>query len=330
MKTRKLGWTDLELSTIGIGTYAIGGKWQFGWGEQDDNESVDAILRSIDLGVNWVDTAPAYGMGHAEDVLGDALKKMPKKPIVATKCGFLWDQSGQVFFSLKKNVIREEVENSLRRLKLDVIDLYQIHWPNPNSDLEEAWTEISKLVKDGKIRYAGVCNFSVEQLRRVDPIHRVASLQPPYSMLKRDIEGELLAYCNEKNIGVVVYSPLQQGLLTGTFSKERLSKLPADDVRHRNDDEHRHFVEPEFTINLDFVNKLKPIAAKRGITTGQLALAWTLARPEVTSAIVGARRAIQIEETAVGGNHELSQAELAAIQILLSEREKAIASALRS
>ena len=324
MKTRRLGWTDLELSTIGIGTYAIGGKWQYGWGAQDDNDSIGTIRRSVDLGINWIDTAPAYGRGHAEELIGEALPQLSEKPIIATKCGFLWKENGELYFSLNADAIRKDLEDSLRRLKIDHIDLYQIHWPNPDSGIEEAWHEISKMVKEGKIRYAGVCNFSVDQLKRIEPIHRVASLQPPYSMLKREIETDLLNYCKEKNIGVVVYSPLQQGILTGTFSKERMQGLPDDDVRLRNDDEHRHFHEPEFSINLEFVNQLKPIAEKNGRTVSELAIAWTLLRREVTSSIVGARKPSQIEQTASAGDWDLSAEDAAKVSKLLTERDAAI------
>jgi len=314
MRTRKLGWTDLNLTVVGLGTWAIGGGgWKYGWGPQDDRESKAAILRALELGINWIDTAPVYGLGHAEEIVGETLKELSDRPIIATKCGRAWDKDGNIFGRLKGESIRAEVEASLRRLKVDVIDLYQIHWPDPDEDIEEAWGTIADLVREGKVRYAGVSNFNVEQLRRIQPIHPVASLQPPYSMLRRDVEEELLGYCAEKDIGVIVYSPMQKGLLTGKFSRERVRSLPEDD--HRRGDP--NFQEPRLSINLKLVEGLRAIAEKRGRTVAQLAIAWVLRRPEVTAAIVGARRPSQIEETAPAGDWALSEEDIAAIDALL-------------
>ena len=321
MQTRKLGWTDLNLTTIGLGTWAIGGgNWKYSWGPQDDKESISTIRHALGLGINWIDTAPVYGLGHSEEVVGKAIKELRSKPIIATKCGRVWDKNGNVFGRLKKESICSEVEASLKRLKIDVIDLYQIHWPDPDGDVEEAWGAMANLVKEGKIRYAGVSNFSVEQLTRIQLIHPVASLQPPYSMIKRGIEEEFLDYCSANNIGVVVYSPMQKGLLAGRFSRKRVQDLPGDD--HRREDP--HFQEPELSINLELVENLYPIAEKNGMTIAQLSIAWVLRRSEITAAIVGARHPSQIEETVAAGEWVLSREDVSAIDMLLNKRRKAL------
>jgi len=321
MQTNRLGWTDLELTTIGLGTWAMGGGgWSFAWGPQDDEESISTIHRTIELGINWIDTAPVYGLNHAEKVVGKALKGLKEKPIIATKCGRVWDEDGNISGCLKKDSIHSEVEESLGRLGIDVIDLYQIHWPIPDEDIEEAWGAIADLIREGKVRYGGVSNFSVEQLKRIHPIHPVASIQPPYSILVRDIEHELLSFCEENNIGVIAYSPMQKGLLTGTFTSERMQNLPEDDHRRRDP----MFQEPELSNNLAFVEKLYSIAEKKGKTVAQLAISWVLRRPEVTAAIVGARHPFQIEETVVAGELMLSKEDIVAIDILLDERKKSL------
>ena len=320
MRIRKLGWTDLNLSTIGLGTWAIGGgKWKFSWGPQDDRESISTIRRALELGINWIDTAAVYGLGHSEEIVGKAIRGLRDRPIIATKCERVWDKDGNIFGRLKKESIRSEVEASLKRLKIEVIDLYQIHWPEPDKDIEEAWTTLGDLIKEGKIRYAGVSNFNIEQLKRVQPIHPVASLQPPYSMLERGIEDKTLQYCSENNIGVIVYSPMQKGLLTGKFTRERVRNLPEDDHRRRDP----RFQEPELSANLKLVEDLRSIAEKGGRTLAQLAIAWVLRRPEVTAAIVGARRTSQIEETVVAGDWVLSKEDIAVIKTLLDRRQKA-------
>ncbi len=319
MKTRKLGWTPLNLSTIGLGTFALGGSgWAFSWGPQNDNDSIATILRALDMGVNWIDTAPVYGVGHAEEIVGKAIRGLSNKPIIATKCGLVWDRNLSIYGCLNKKSVRSEIEASLKRLQIDVIDLMQIHWPNPDKDIEEAWSTIAELVKEGKIRYAGVSNFDVGQLKRAQAIHPVASLQPPYSMLQRGIEDEILAYCDEHNIGVIVYSPMQQGLLTGKFSKERLQNLPVEDHRRRDP----HFQEPELSINLELINKLYPLAQRSGHTLARLAIAWVLRRPEVSAAIVGARVPSQIKETISAADWMLSEVDISAIERLLQERSK--------
>jgi aryl-alcohol dehydrogenase-like predicted oxidoreductase len=324
MKFRKLGFTQLELSTVGLGTWAIGGgDWQYGWGPQDDADSVATIQRAIDLGVNWLDTAAVYGLGHSEEIVGQAIKGMREKPLIATKCSLRWGEDRIVYNSLKKDSIRYEAEQSLRRLQVDTIDLYQIHWPNPEPDIEEGWGEIARLVQEGKIRYAGVSNFNIEQLQRIQPIHPVASLQPPYSILRRNIEGDLLHYCRKNEIGVVVYSPMQKGLLTGKITHQRVVDFPEDDNRSRD----RMFHEPQLSINLELVERLSQVAARRNISVAQLAIAWVLRRPEVTSAIVGGRQPDQIEETVRAGDVELTTAELEEIERLLEWHSRALAPA---
>jgi len=318
MQTRRLGQTDLNLSTIGLGTWAIGGGgYEWGWGPQDDKESIATIQHALELGINWIDTAPIYGLGRSEEVVGKAIKGLKDQPIIATKCGFVWDEDRRISNCLNKESIRSEVEASLRRLNIDVIDLYQIHRPIPDEEIEEGWGALSGLIREGKVRYAGVSNFSVEQLNRMQPIHPVASLQPPYSMLERGIEEELLDYCSVNNIGIVAYSPMQKGLLTGRFGRERVQNLPHDDHRRRDP----RFWEPELSANLELVEGLRSIAQRSGRTVAQLAIAWVLRRPEVTAAIVGARHPSQIEETVVAGDWVLPKEDIAAIQMLLDKRE---------
>jgi aryl-alcohol dehydrogenase-like predicted oxidoreductase len=320
MQTRKLGWTDLNLTTIGYGSWALGGgDWLWSWGPQDDQDSVATILRAMELGINWIDTAAVYGLGHSEEVVGMALKKLPRRPILATKCSLVWDSAKKVTARLKKKSVHAEIEASLRRLGVDEIDLYQIHWPNPEADIEEGWSAMADLVKEGKVRYIGASNFSVEQLKRIQPIHRIASLQPPYSMLKRDIESDLLGYCAANQIGVVVYSPIQKGLLTGKF-QERLGHLAADDHRQQDPD----FQDPRLKVHLELVERLRPIAAKQGKSVAQLAIAWVLRRPEVTSAIVGARQPSQIEETVVAGERVLTEEDNQLLDKLLAEHDRAL------
>ncbi len=320
MRTRQLGYADLKLTTVGLGTWAMGGPWQFGWGPQDDDEAIAAISASLEAGINWIDTAPVYGLGHSEELVGKALKQTNQKPIIATKCSLLWNDKREKVSCLKAQSIRRECHDSLERLGIETIDLYQIHWPEPEKDIEQAWEEMARLAAEGKIRYLGVSNFNVEQIKRLQKIHPVASLQPPYSMLHREVEGELLAYCAQNDIGVVAYSPMQRGLLTGKFSPERLASLPIDDHRRRNPDFH----EPQFTATMELVEQLKPIAERNGRTLAQLSISWVLRRPEVTSAIVGARRPGQIIETAPASDWNLSQEDIEEIQRLLIEREEKI------
>lgn len=324
LDTRTLGYTGAQLTGVGLGTWAIGGgDWQYGWGPQDDRESIAAIRRALDVGINWIDTARVYGLGHSESIVGEAIAGRRDEVFLATKCGRLWKDDGAIYGSLKAADVRMECESSLRRLKTDVIDLYQIHWPDPSGEIEEGWTEIAKLVEEGKIRYAGVSNFAVEHLRTVQAIHPVASLQPPYSMLRRGVENALLPYCAENHIGVIVYSPMVCGLLTGKFSKAHVAGLPASDWRRGNVE----FRAPAFEANLALVDGLRPIAERNDLTLSQLAIAWVLRRPEVTAAIVGARRPEQIEETAQAGNAALSENDVRAIEQLLAQRQETIAAA---
>jgi aryl-alcohol dehydrogenase-like predicted oxidoreductase len=302
VRTRTLGWTGVELTTIGLGTWAMGGSgWQFSWGPQDDVHSVGAIHRALEGGINWIDTAPAYGLGHSEEIVGKAVRGIAEKPFIATKCSRVWDERGTLGSCLKAESIQREAEASLRRLQVEVIDLYQIHWAMPDEDLEEGWTAVADLVRQGKVRYGGVSNFSVAQLERVRKIHPIASVQPPYSMLVRGIEQDLLAYCAAHRIGVVCYSPMYKGLLTGRFNRERLQSLAEDDHRRRDP----RFQEPQVSVNLRLVESLGPLAQRAGRTLGELAIAWVLRRPEVTSAIVGARSAAQVDEFAAAGDWSL-------------------------
>lgn len=315
MRLRRLGNTGLELTTVGLGTWAMGGPWKFGWGPQDDNEATKAILAALDEGINWIDTAPAYGLGHSEELIGKALKQTSHKPIIATKCGIVWDSSRETTTCLKRDSVRDECHNSLRRLNIDVIDLYQIHWPNPDEDIEQAWEEMLRLAEEGKIRYLGASNFSTEQLNRISRLSTPASLQPPYSMLHREVEDELLDYCSENNIGIIAYSPMQRGLLTGKFSDEHLEKLPSDDHRKQNPD----FQQPRFGATLELVEQLHPIAKRNGKTLAQLAISWVLRRAEVTAAIVGARRPQQITETAPASDWDLNREDIEEIEQLLAD-----------
>jgi aryl-alcohol dehydrogenase-like predicted oxidoreductase len=321
MQTRRLGLSDLYLTTVGFGTWGMSGSgWRGSWGPQDDNDSIKAIIRACDLGVNWIDTAAVYGLGHSEEVVGKALKELPERPIIATKLGSCWDEKGEIFRRLTEKSVRKEAEDSLRRLGIDTIDLYQIHWPIDDNHHEvlEGWATMAELIKEGKVRYIGVSNFGVELMEKIRDIHPITSLQPPYSMLRRNVEKEILPYCGKNNIGVVCYSPMQKGLLTGKFSRERVENLSDEDHRKRSDD----FQDPKLSITLEMVDKLRPIAEKNNRNLPQLAIAWVLRRSEVTSAIVGTRRPDQIEETAPAGDWDLSEADIEAIDNILEEYSK--------
>ena len=318
MQTRKLGLSDLYLTTIGLGTWAMGGgDWKFGWGPQDDTNSLNAIHAALDQGINWIDTAAIYGHGHAEEVVGKAIKGIRNEVIIATKCGRIWEgDSREIGKSLRANSIRREVEASLKRLAIEVIDLYQIHWPEPDEEIEEGWGTVAELVKEGKIRYGGVSNFSLEQLKRAQAIHPITSLQPPYSMLRREIEEEIMTYCGTNHIGIIAYSPMQAGLLTGKFTKERAAGLPESDWRSR----HPFYMEPQLSVNLGTIDQLRKIANEKKISLSQLSLAWVLRNKEVTSAIVGARSPQQIEETAKAGDMSMTKTEVEAIEEVLTWR----------
>ncbi len=309
--TKKLGKSDLEITALGIGAWAMGGAgWQFAWGDQDDNDSSAAIRAALDAGLNWIDTAAVYGLGHSEEIVGKTLKSLSKKPYVFTKCERRWDENRKIFPSLKADSIRKECEDSLRRLQLDVIDLYQIHWPEPDADIEEGWTEMARLKDEGKVRWIGVSNFSVAQLERAQKIAQVTSLQPPYSLLVRKAEADLLPFAQKHNIGVIVYSPMRAGLLTGKMTRERAQALPPGDWRSRDKD----FQEPKLTENLALVERLKEIAAAHGRTPAEVALAWTLHNRAVTAAIVGLRRADQVDGIKGALSFRLSDQEASSLE----------------
>lgn len=291
MQTKQLGNTDMHITRIGFGAWAIGGgNWAFGWGPQDDNEAIAAIKRSVEVGMNWIDTAAVYGLGHSEELVGKAIKGMDQKPYIFTKCGLVWDENRKTGQNLKGDSIRKECENSLRRLGVDVIDLYQVHWP-VEEDIEEAWEMMARLKEEGKVRWIGVSNYNVSQLKKCQAIAPVSSLQPPYSLISRDYEKEILPYCLEQNIGVIVYSPMGSGLLTGTMTKERIEAMPSDDWRKKSP----YFNEPMLSKNLALADKLKDIGQKQGRSAGEVAIAWTLQNPAVTAAIVGGRSAAQVD-----------------------------------
>ena len=316
MQTRRLGNSSLDITLIGFGAWAIGGPdWAFAWGPQDDNDSIAAIREALDCGVNWIDTAPVYGLGHSEEVVAQALAEVKKHPYIFTKCARVWGADRQIGKSLKADSIRRECEASLRRLKVDVIDLYQMHWPEPDEDIEGGWATMAKLQAEGKVRWIGVSNFNVAQMKRAQAIAPITSLQPPYSMLRREIEADILSYCAEQNIGVIPYSTMGNGLLTGAMTRERIAALPPDDWRRRNP----HFQEPLLTRNLKLVELLKSIAARYGSPTGQVAIAWVLRHAAVTAAIVGARKAGQMRELVGAADLKLTSDDVQAIEFLLSE-----------
>jgi aryl-alcohol dehydrogenase-like predicted oxidoreductase len=322
MQTMKLGNTDMELTRIGLGTWAIGGGgWQYAWGPQDDADSIATIVRAIELGINWLDTAAIYGLGHSEEIVGKALRRAGQKPFIATKCGRGGRPDGTIYPMLSSESVRKECEASLRRLGIDVIDLYQMHWPQPDEKIEEAWEAMALLKEQGKARHIGVSNFTLQQLERIRKIHPVASLQPPYSMLRRDAEKELLGYCKTHGIGVLAYSPMERGLLTGTWTEERTTGLAADDHRRGVPD----FNEPRLSVNLKLVARLKAFAHRYDRTLAELAIAWVLRNDNVTAAIVGGRTPDQIEETAAAGNWQLKRNDIDEIASLLAWRDAHIA-----
>lgn len=318
MEKRKLGNSNLEITTIGLGTWAMGGdNWAFGWGPQDDSASRQAVHEAIDAGINWIDTAPVYGLGRSEEVVGEAIRDRRDELIIATKCGRVWDETRTIGKRLTKASVKAELEASLSRLKIDQIDLYQMHWPEPDEEIEEGWSTIVELIQEGKVRYGGVSNFSLEQLKRVQAIHPVTSLQPPYSMFRRAIEQDLLPFCAEEQIGVIAYSPMQAGLLTGKFTKESAAALAETDWRKRNP----YFNEPQLSVNLATIDRLRPIAERNDLTMAQLALSWLLRDQVMTAAIVGARKTGQIGETFRASGKQLSAEDLENIESILKDRE---------
>jgi aryl-alcohol dehydrogenase-like predicted oxidoreductase len=314
MQTRKLGNSDMKITPVGFGAWAIGGSgWQFAWGKQDDADSIAAIHRALELGVNWIDTAAVYGMGHSEEVVGRALKEWRGvKPHVFTKCALRWDAKGNTSKVHKADSIKQECEDSLHRLQLDVIDLYQIHWP-PEDDgptLEESWQAMADLQKQGKVRWIGVSNYSVSEMERIAKIAPVTSDQPPYSMLRRKIESEIMPYCEKHNIGLIVYSPMLSGMLSGGMTKERAENLPPDDWRGNNPE----FREPRLSKNLELVERLRAVGARYNRTPGEIAIAWTLSHPAITAAIAGARTAKQADGIMKAGELKLTEDDFAEIE----------------
>ena len=291
MITKRLGNSDMNLTPIGIGAWAMGGGgWAFGWGPQDDAQSIAAIHAALDHGVNWIDTAAVYGLGHSEEVVARALAGRPTRPYIFTKCERVWNDKGEISGSLKADSIRRECERSLTRLGIETIDLYQVHWPDPDADLEEGWQTLAQLQREGKVRWIGVSNFNSSQLERCRRISSVTSLQPPYSAISPDVETEILPYCQQNNIGVIVYSPMKSGLLTGTMTRERVAAFPADDFRKRA----LNFQEPHLSRNLQLAELMKQIGSRHGRSAGEVAIAWTLRHPAVTAAIVGMRSPQQV------------------------------------
>jgi aryl-alcohol dehydrogenase-like predicted oxidoreductase len=323
IERRRLGNSELEITAIGLGAWAIGGEWMFGWGPQDDGESIATIRRAIDRGINWIDTAAAYGLSHSEVVIGRALRDVPPgdRPYVFTKCTLVWDEQGTVSHNICPASLRREAEASLRRLETDCIDLYQMHWPvwgfspagHDSGSLEEAWDTLVALQREGKVRHIGICNADTDQLARTHRIAPVTSVQPPYSIVRREIEERTLPFCQQHGIGVIVYSPMQSGLLTGKMTRERLAALPETDWRRKG----KYFQEPLLTTALNVVERLKEIAARHGRTPGEIAIAWTLRHPAVTAAIVGARRPDQLDDIANAGTFRLSPEDIAEIDYAL-------------
>jgi aryl-alcohol dehydrogenase-like predicted oxidoreductase len=324
METRQLGRSDLHITPIGLGAWTIGGEWLFGWGPQDDTESIAVIKYAIGRGLNWIDTAPAYGLGHSEEIVGRALRDIPRteRPLVFTKCSLVWNEQGTVTHSLNPESLRRECDASLRRLEVDRIDLYQIHWPkwqaspagwDPGS-LEEGWETLVRLQKEGKVRYIGVSNCDAAQLERISAIAPPTSLQPPYSLLRRDIEARILPWCRAHGVGVIVYSPMQSGLLTGRMTRERIEALPPGDWRRKA----TWFNEPQLSIAFRVVERLEEIARRHGCSVAEVAIAWTLRHPAVTGAIVGARRPDQVDGFIRAGDVELTAQDVEEIDTALS------------
>jgi aryl-alcohol dehydrogenase-like predicted oxidoreductase len=316
MDTRRLGNSDLQITPIGIGAWAIGGGgWNGSMGPQNDSDSIPAIHAALDYGLNWIDTAALYGLGHSEEMVGRAIRGRTPQPYIFTKCERVWDANGNVGASLKAPSVRRECEGSLRRLKVDVIDLYQIHWPEPDSDIEEGWTELARLKEEGKVRHIGVSNFSVEQMKRAQAIAPITSLQPPYAVVRREIEQEILPFCLYQNIGVIVYSPMYAGLLTGAMTRERVANFLPEDWRRNLPG----FQEPELSRNLRVVEYLREIGRRHGRTPGEVAIAWTLKHPAVTAAIVGFRSPQQVQGIIGAAQFRLNPSEIAEIEAAIRQ-----------
>jgi aryl-alcohol dehydrogenase-like predicted oxidoreductase len=318
MQTRQLGNSDLRITPLGVGAWAMGGAgWAFSWGPQDDEESIAAIHAALDRGINWIDTAAVYGLGHSEEVVGRAVKGRSNRPYIFTKCERIWNEEGQIQKSLKRESIRRECENSLRRLQMETIDLYQVHWPEPDEDIEEGWATLAELQKEGKVRWIGVSNFNASQLARAQRIAPITSLQPPYSIIQPEIEVEILPFCKQNNIGAIVYSPMKSGMLTGAMTRERIENMHADDFRKRTP----NFQEPLLSRNLNLAELLREIGKRHGRTPGEVAIAWTLRRPEVTGAIVGMRSPKQVDGVVGAADFRLSQEETGEIESFMKHSE---------
>jgi aryl-alcohol dehydrogenase-like predicted oxidoreductase len=317
MNTHCLGQSDLLITPLGFGAWAIGGSgWEFAWGAQDDNDSVAVIREALDTGINWIDTAAVYGLGHSEEIVARALEGLRVRPYIFTKCSMVWDDHRTITRSLKAASIRRECEASLRRLRVEAIDLYQIHWPDPAEDIEEGWATLAALRKEGKVRYIGVSNFDVDQMKAAQAIAPITSLQPRYSLLHREAEEAILPFADREDIGVIAYSPMASGLLTGAINPQRLARLPADDWRKN----HADFTEPLLSRNLALVGLLWAIGNKYGRTPGEVAIAWVLHNPAVTGAIVGARRPGQVWGLVGAAELRLSSGDIAHIDAFFARR----------
>jgi aryl-alcohol dehydrogenase-like predicted oxidoreductase len=315
LQKRPFGNTDMQITPVGYGSWALGGgNWVYSWGPQDDRESIAAIHHALDLGINWIDTAAGYGLGHSEEVVGQALTGLAKRPYVFTKCSLPWNERGEIHDSLKRDSLRRECEGSLRRLKIDAIDLYQIHWPRPDEEIEEGWATLTELKREGKVRWIGASNFSVAQMRRAEAIAPISSLQPPYSLIRPEVEHEILPYCQEHNIGVIVYSPMYSGLLSGKMTAERIKNLPSDDWRQRDPE----FQMPRLEQNLKLVSTLAEIGKRHAVEPGVVAIAWTLRHPGVTGAIVGLRRPSQVDGILPSASLQLSPQEIEKLNSMAS------------
>ncbi len=315
MHKRQLGKTDIEITPIGFGAWAIGGgDWSFGWGNQEDQDSIAAIKHALNMGINWIDTAAVYGLGRSEEVVGEAIKGR-ERPYIFTKCSLVWDENRKQGNSLKADSIQRECEASLKRLGVDYIDLYQIHWPNPEPDIEEGWGKMADLKKQGKVRAIGVSNFNVEQMKRIQKIAPIDSLQPPFSLVHPDVQNEILPFCEQENIGVIVYSPMTSGLLTGTMTKKRVQNMPDNDWRKKAAD----FQEPRLSRNLQLADLLNNIGFPHNVSAGVVAIAWTLQNSAVTGAIVGGRSQAQVDGILPAAEFHLSSSEQAEIEKFLHD-----------
>src|SRR5262245_6549409 len=315
MITKRLGTSDLFITPIGFGAWAIGGSgWEFAWGTQDDSDSIEAIHEALDAGINWIDTAAGYGLGHSEEVVARALDGVRDRPYLFTKCSMVWNEHREIGHRLKADSIRRECEASLQRLKVEGIDLYQVHWPDPDEDIEEGWAALAALKQEGKVRHIGVSNFNVAQMKRAQAIAPITSLQPRYSLLHREIEAEILPFCARENIGVIAYSPMASGLLTGAMTRERIAALSPDDWRKR----HADFQEPQLHRNLMLVRLLRTLGKRSGYTPAEVAVAWVLRNPAVTGAIVGARRPGQVWGVSGAAEFRLSPHEVAEIEAFVA------------